>query len=101
MKLLLAMTFVAFVAFTSTAQAFGCRTAPRSWMTDTLRDKHKEQPVGIGIGERQNYAVELYKSKAGSFTVMLSFENGASCIVASGKHWQTLEPQKTLFDPVM
>ncbi len=91
---------IMMIAMMSVAEAF-CATPPmpREQVIYSLKEKHNEQPIGAGM--RPNMMYELHASKSGSFTVVASFPNGTSCVVAAGENWQSIEPDKTLFDPAM
>lgn len=52
-----------------------------------LKDKYKETPTGFGM-TGQGSVVELITSENGSWTLVLSFPNGRSCLMATGDGWE-------------
>ena len=52
-----------------------------------LEDKFAEQNIGRGLVENGRAIVELFVSKTGSWTVIVTDTAGRSCIVASGMSW--------------
>jgi hypothetical protein len=72
--------------------ARGAEAAPacsaRAAVIAELRDQFKEEPTGLGMtGNGQ--VVELLTSEAGSWTLLLTFPNGQSCLIASGHGWES------------
>ncbi len=59
----------------------------RTDMLANLKDKFHEQPSGIGITGNGG-VVELLTSETGTWTLMLSFPNGRSCLMAVGENWE-------------
>jgi hypothetical protein len=59
----------------------------RNDLLTQLKDKYKESPTGIGM-TGQGSVVELMTSENGSWTLVLSFPNGRSCLMATGEGWE-------------
>ena len=59
----------------------------RNDLLTQLKDKFKEAPTGIGM-TGQGSVVELMTSENGSWTLVLSFPNGRSCLMATGEGWE-------------
>ena len=59
----------------------------RSDLLTQLKDKYKETPTGIGM-TGQGSVVELMTSENGSWTLVISFPNGRSCLMATGEGWE-------------
>ncbi|MCC7049612.1 MAG: hypothetical protein IT562_23080 [Alphaproteobacteria bacterium] len=52
-----------------------------------LKDKYQENQTGFGITQKGG-VVELMTSEDGSWTLILSFANGRSCLMATGQGWE-------------
>lgn len=52
-----------------------------------LKDKFQESPTGMGM-TRAGAVMELMTSDEGSWTLMLSFPNGRTCLIATGDQWE-------------
>ena len=73
------------------AQSQNCRT--REAVTLMLIERYGESARVMGvIGTAQ--IVEFFASdESGSWTIIVSRPNGMTCIVASGEHFQMVEPR--------
>src|SRR5262245_27177114 len=60
---------------------------------DQLKNKFGESPVGVGLTD-QGDVLELTTSETGTWTLMLSFADGKSCLISSGDNWETARPRK-------
>ena len=78
---------------------FGC-AAPASGQTvcgdraeivAKLESRYQEFATAVGISE--NNIVELFLSESGSWTILLSFPTGTTCLIAAGEEWQAV-PEK-------
>ncbi len=52
-----------------------------------LEAQYDEQVVARGLFENGKAVVELFVSKTGTWTVVVTGVNGRSCVVASGESW--------------
>lgn len=65
--------------------------ANRADITSNLAEKFGETHIGGGL-QSGTQMIEIWSSaKTGSFTILLTRPNGISCIVSSGKHWDSFE----------
>ena len=87
---------VALVALASAspAQAAGM-CGKRVDFIKALNDKYKESGKALGIAGQVNL-VEVYTSKAGTWTILVTTPEGKSCIIAAGSSWEDLPPTKNL-----
>jgi hypothetical protein len=93
MRYLVAMTglFMAAVSATAYAQpqepsGVPCRT--RSEVVEKLADHFGETQREIGLVPERGVVLELFASGDGqTWTIMLSFPDGNSCLFASGTDW--------------
>jgi hypothetical protein len=65
----------------------------RGDMLVQLKDKYQEDPAGFGL-TGNGAVVELMTSENGSWTLMLSFPNGRSCLMATGDGWELWKNMK-------
>jgi len=59
----------------------------RGAVMSQLKDKFHEAPTGFGM-TGNGAVVELMTSDTGSWTLILSFPNGRSCLIATGEQWE-------------
>ncbi len=60
---------------------------PHEKVTAALEKKYKELRKGIGLVSNKNVA-EVFVSDTGSWTFIVTYVNGMSCIVATGHSWE-------------
>lgn len=58
----------------------------RAKLIDVLAQKFDEMPSAFGIAGESSL-VELFVSKTGSWTMLLTRPGGTSCIMATGQSW--------------
>jgi hypothetical protein len=87
----LALTMFAAPAFAQQQQPQAC--GQRDDMLTQLKDKYHEDPAGFGM-TGNGAVVELMTSENGSWTLMLSFPNGKSCLMATGDGWELWKNMK-------
>lgn len=67
------------------AQSIPCGN--RELITDRLGDSFHEAQLGIGL-QSDNRLIEIWSStESGSWTILLTRPDGASCVLASGQNW--------------
>ena len=59
----------------------------RTKLIETLAQKYDEVPSAFGIVGQKNL-VELFVSKSGSWTMLMTQSSGATCIMAAGQSWE-------------
>jgi hypothetical protein len=70
------------------AQQSNC--APRDAVIERLTEKYAEQLTAGGL-QSENTVLEVWTSEnTGSFTVLLTYANGMTCIMASGHNWSSV-----------
>jgi hypothetical protein len=82
------------LAFSSQAQAMGM-CGSRADFIKALSDKYQETGKALGIAGQVNL-VEIFASKAGTWTILVTTPEGKSCIIAAGSSWEDLPPSKNL-----
>ena len=62
---------------------------PRAALVEDLGTRYGETPQSIGLGSN-NALMELFASReTGTWTIALTLPNGQSCLIASGKAFET------------
>lgn len=60
---------------------------------DSLSAKYAEEPVAVGVTSNGG-VIEVLKAPDGkTWTILFTYPNGPSCLVARGESWQDLEPK--------
>ena len=72
--------------------------APHDKVVLQLEKQFAEQVAGRGLTPNGKSMLELFVSKSGSWTVLVSDPIGRSCVVASGESWHGIP--LVLGDPV-
>ncbi len=104
----LAVMFVVFInllgvwaAFLLTATAAQAQMAcgTRDSVVEKLGTKYGETRRGAGMSG--SAVIEVWALSDGTFTILLTYPNGTSCIVAAGDGWQDYTGEMTpVGDPV-
>jgi hypothetical protein len=79
---------LSLVAFPAAAQMM---CAERSEIARELKSRYTEQAVAFGI-TADGQVMELFSSPRGSWTMLVTFPDGRSCLVSHGEDWQKLPP---------
>lgn len=53
-----------------------------------LASKYKEHSRALGVLQSGKAVFEVYVSQEGSWTLLMTMTNGATCIMAAGHSWQ-------------
>ena len=75
---------------TATEAQVGC--VQREKLVHNLAEKYNEKQTAIGreAAGGKSRMVEVFVSSTGSFTILLSYPNGVSCVAASGEGWRQI-----------
>lgn len=97
-KFLAGMVFSTFILvaaplYSSSAQAQTCR--PHNELVAKLGSRFKEKRRAFGL-INETRMMEVFVSKAGTWTMLVTTTDKISCVVAAGESW---EQWKVLFDP--
>lgn len=60
-----------------------------------LAAKYQELPRAFGVTGGDRILAELFVSKTGSWTMLMSQPQGVTCILATGVDWQEMPPPIT------
>ena len=90
MKIALAAIVVASLpAFASSAFAVPVQCAKHQQMVGLLSQKYSENPVAMGTVNSDRY-MQLFVSRNGTWTILVTKTDGQACIVAAGNNWEKL-----------
>lgn len=73
--------------------ALGMPCADRAGLVEQLRERFGETVQGIGLTDAGG-VMELYASEKGSWTLVVNLPNGRSCLVATGRDWESIARTK-------
>jgi hypothetical protein len=90
MKIASAALLAAFLCAPPTeAFAVQVQCAKHSQMVGLLSKKYSENPVAMGTVNEDRF-MQLFVSKQGSWTILVTKTDGEACIVAAGQNWEEL-----------
>ena len=93
--LLLAAAAAGSWTLPATAQQHLLSCANRAEMVKVLSSRYREEPRAIGLAN-QSAVIEVFTSKAGTWTILLTKPDGASCIVGAGDNWEENPPLRSM-----
>ncbi|MFQ5786081.1 MAG: hypothetical protein ACE5H8_14835 [Alphaproteobacteria bacterium] len=88
LALVLGIVFAVLHGAPAAAQAV---CGERATFVAFLEENYAEQPVALGI-TAEGRLIELLTSPSGSWTMLVTYPNGPTCMVASGENWEELPP---------
>jgi hypothetical protein len=98
MKIALAAMAAALLpALASSANAVPIQCAKHNQMVGLLSEKYSENPVAMGTVNSDRY-MQLFVSREGTWTILVTKTDGQACIVAAGNNWEKL-PSLVEADP--
>jgi hypothetical protein len=93
-NIVLACVSLFALACASPAQA-AAMCGKRGDFIKALADKYQESGKALGITGQVNL-VEIFASKAGTWTILVTTPEGKTCIIAAGNSWEDLPPARSL-----
>ena len=78
---------------TAGQQVLSC--ANRDDMVKVLAKRYGEAPRAIGVAN-PSAVIEVFTSKSGTWTILLTKPDGASCIVSAGESWEEAPPLRSM-----
>ncbi len=67
---------------------------PRDGLVEQLKSGWDEILVAQGLTNANDRLIELFASKDGkTWTLIITYSNGPSCIIIAGHNWQTVLPK--------
>lgn len=87
------ITFLAilFISAIIPAAHASAQCGSRSAIIQVLEKKYLEGRVAVGLSQTNTQAYEVFVSEKGSWTLMMTNTNGATCIMAAGHSWQKVD----------
>ena len=74
------------------AHAQSTQCMPREFLIENLQSKYSEKLTGGGLQSPQQLLEVWSSTDSGTFTIFITQPNGISCVVATGRHWNTVMP---------
>jgi hypothetical protein len=93
--LLLAAVFAGSWTLPATAEQQVLSCAQRDDMVKVLAKKYREEPRAVGLAG-QSAMIEIFTSKAGTWTILLTRPDRVSCIVSAGDNWEENPPIRNM-----
>lgn len=93
---LVAMVLIGFASGSAAAQG-RVLCGQRDNVVASLENKFSESRISVGLANN-GAVIEVYASKKGSFTIIVSQPNGLSCLIAAGQNWETLQARLSGFE---
>ena len=78
---------------TASQEMLSC--ANRADMVKVLAKRYGEKPRAIGVAN-PTAVIEIFTSKNGTWTILLTKPDGASCIVSAGESWEEAPPFRNM-----
>ncbi len=90
---IIAITFVSVLFIGATqVNAAGMTCGDRTKLLKALSEKYKESPRALGLSSSGKAIFEVFTSKTGTWTIVMTTTTGVTCIMAAGHSWEeTLE----------
>ena len=66
----------------------------RDKFMNKLEKTFSEHPIAMGLTEK-GAVLEVFASRHGSWTFLITLPSGLTCVVASGQSWETLATEQT------
>jgi hypothetical protein len=89
MKLAFAAAAAVAGALATNASAVEIQCAKHDLMVGLLSKKYSESPVAMGTVNEDRF-MQLFVSRKGSWTILVTTTDGEACIVAAGHNWEKL-----------
>lgn len=77
----------ALLAFSTQGQA-AMQCGDRTALLKVLSEKYKEKPRALGLTSTGKAMFEVYTSKTGTWTIVMTTTSGVTCIMAAGHSWE-------------
>ncbi len=73
--------------------------AQRASIIGRLAEKYREVPVAIGVTSTDGMVEVLTTGDGTTWTIIVSYPNGTSCLIAASEGWRALRFNLTAADP--
>lgn len=89
MRVVKILTLIATLSFFAPVAHAQMLCGQHAKIIKNLAEKYQESRVAVGVTPRG--ILEVFRSKAGSFTVIYTRTNGVTCLLAAGEGWEDLK----------
>lgn len=89
MRWLLAALVAAFVALSSAPGAAKVVCGERDTFLVRLGKAYAERPIAMGLTSAGS-VMEMLTSNTGTWTILITYPNGITCMIAAGDSWEPL-----------
>lgn len=96
--LVLAATTLASTLLIPTSASAQAVCGSRDSLLKQLHGSYKEAPISMALAANGS-VVEVTRSDAGTWTLLLTDPKGVTCLMAAGEHWENLKQKKAGFKP--
>ncbi len=90
MRKLIIVTALLSLVLPTAVHAAGAKCGERTRLIKALTDKYKEEPRAIGLSASGKAVFEVYTSKTGTWTIVMTTTTGVTCIMAAGDSWEEM-----------
>lgn len=85
----LILGFLVFSGYSLAASANPAFCGHRTEVVQTLSNSYSENPTAMGLAAGGGM-LEVFSSKNGTWTIILTLPTGISCVIAAGEEWESL-----------
>ncbi len=89
MRWIAAILGAAFIALFATPVGAQTVCGERAKFIEMLGTKYLEEPVSMGLTST-GAVIEVFTSPKGSWSILLTYPTGSTCMVAAGDKWEAL-----------
>ena len=98
-KLVLSSLTCVCLTFAAAAPAFATQQCTsHEKMIELLAKRFSEVPKAIGLVGKKR-VMEVYVSKTGTWTILVTNSEGQTCILAAGQNWEDVPDKFANLDP--
>lgn len=72
------------------AKADNTKCGARTEIIQLLETQYAEGRVAVALSQKNTAAFEVFVSKRGTWTIMMTTTEGTTCIMAAGHSWETV-----------
>ncbi|MCP4316716.1 MAG: hypothetical protein GY789_12075 [Hyphomicrobiales bacterium] len=83
-----ALVLIIWLYSTPNVDAAGMTCGDRTALLKALSEKYKESPRALGLSSSGKAVFEVYVSKTGTWTIVMTTTTGVTCIMAAGHSWE-------------
>ena len=87
------------LGFGATSASAEMLCGERDKIIDELQKSWQEDRTAIGLSNNGG-VLEVFSSSAGTWTLLLTTPDGATCMIGAGEHWETMQLVAELGEPV-